>query len=105
MDFTEEAPVQPNKTSATKRSHRSADQWEALLNRFEQSNLTIKDFCKKENISRGTFSRWRIKLLKESGLPGFIELHPTVNSSPGFEAWSLDLDLPGGGHFRLRCGQ
>jgi len=103
--------MQTNNIPATKRSHRNRAQWQALVNRFEKSDMTIKDFCQQENISRGTFSRWRIKLLQDSRkiLPGFIEIPTTTpaveNSSVNSTTpWSVELGLPGGGRLHIRFG-
>ena len=93
-----------NTTNRPKRPRQSSGQWRALLLRFEQSSLTIKDFCLQENICRGTLQRWRTKLSIETGASGFIELQPPAPTLPNTDPWSLELDLPGGGHLRIRSG-
>ena len=87
-----------------RRPRRSANQWQTLVAQFGESNLTIKDFCDQENLARDTFNRWRNKISLESSLPDFIELQPPVTSSPSTGPWSVELDLPGGGHLSVRCG-
>ncbi len=101
--------MQTNKKSSSKkrRPRRSAEQWRTILARFEQGDLSFKDFCRQEDIPRDTFQRWRNRFLGKSNspVPGFLELHPPmIESSPGTHPWSLELDLPGGGHLRIRSG-
>ncbi len=93
-----------NTNNRPKRPRRSSGQWRALLLRFEQSSLTIKDFCLQENISRGTLQRWRTRFTSEAGASDFIELQPPTPTLPKPGPWSLELDLPGGGHLRIRSG-
>jgi len=96
--------TEKNTPSPQRRPRRSAKQWQTLVAHFEESNLTIKDFCEQENLARETFNRWRNKISMESNLPSFIELQPPVASSPSTGPWSVELDLPGGGHLSVRCG-
>ena len=41
------------------RTRRNKQQIQDLLNEFEQSNLSAKDFCKKHHISRPNFHKWK----------------------------------------------
>jgi len=93
------------KTQSTRNPRLSPDHWRAIINRFEQSGLTIKDFCHKENLAQATFSKWRRQTRQKSGLPGFIELQPSPAPSLTAQTWSLQIDLPGGGHLRIQVGQ
>ncbi len=94
----------PNPRS-TQNPRRSPNQWRAIFNRFEKSDLTIKEFCRQESLAPATFSKWRSRVRQETGLPGFIELQPASTPSPTIQAWSLQIDLPGGGHLRIQVGQ
>jgi len=93
------------KTQSTRSPRLSPDQWRAIINRFEQSGLTIKEFCHKENLAQATFSKWRRQIRQESDLSGFIELQQSPVPSSTVQSWSLQIDLPGGGHLRIQVGQ
>jgi len=86
------------KTRSIRNPRLSPDQWRAIFNKFEKSGLTIKDFCHKENLAQATFSKWRSQIRQESDQPGFIELKPAPDLSLTAQSWSLQIDLPGGGH-------
>jgi len=93
------------KLRSTQNPRRSPKQWRAIFNRFEQNDLTIKEFCIKENLAPATFNKWRSRFRQESDSPGFIELQPTPAVSSTSHTWSLQIDLPGGGHLRIQVGQ
>jgi len=90
----------------TKRLRRTADQWRAIVRRFQKSSLTPRDFCKRENLSLTSFDRWHRRLLSEDNQPGFTELQPpTFEAGGGRGTWTVEIDLPGGGSLRIRSGQ
>ncbi len=91
-------------TPSPRRPHRSSKQWRTIVNRFEKSGMKVNDFCHQEKLARPTFSKWRRRFHQESDLPGFIELQPTITAPPTSESWSVQLDLPGGGHLNIRFG-
>ena len=97
--------MQITKSPSVRRPHRNPEQWRTIVNRFEKSDLKIKDFCRQEKLALATFSKWRRRFRLESDLPGFIELQqPSTTSSPTSESWSVQLDLPGGGRLQIRFG-
>ena len=84
---------------------RSPKQWRNVVSQFEQSGLTIQGFCQKENLAPATFSKWRSRFRDKPSQPGFVELQPATIPSSNCESWSLQIDLPGGGHLRIQVGQ
>jgi len=60
--------------------------WAQRLRRFEQSDLTVADFCQAERVSHASFYQWRKKLGR---MPGF----PTSRRGP---AQQRPLTRPGG---------
>lgn len=42
--------------------------WEVLLQEQKESDLSIKDWCQKQNISTQTFSNWRKRLQEDSSV-------------------------------------
>ena len=83
------------KIRSAQNPRRSPSQWRAIFNRFEKSDLTIKEFCHIKSLAPATFSKWRRKFRQENGLPGFIELQPAPNPSPAAQSWSLQIDCNG----------
>ena len=88
-----------------RRPHRSAEQWRAIIERYESSGQSQADFCRRERISLTSFCRWRRRFLGDDQ-SGFVELlpaSPPATASAG--DWTLEIDLPGGGSLRLRGGR
>ena len=56
--------------------------WRQALAEQRQSGLTQDEFCRRRNLSRSTFQRWRHRLVKstaptqEPATPEFVELRP-----------------------------
>ena len=84
---------------------RSAEEWRAIVSRFEGSGQTRKQFCTAEDLAPSTFSLWRRKLRRSeagSGANGagrFVELADSPAAPP---AWEAELDLGEGVVLRLR---
>lgn len=95
----------PTATVHPAHRRRNADQWRALLLRFEQGDLSPVDFCRREQLALSSFQRWRHKLAAAAPTPtaGFVELLPPTSSSDDAGFLTVELDLPGGGSLRIRC--
>lgn len=88
------------------RQRYTAVQWQNWLVEFEQSNLTVAEFCDSVGASVASFYKWRYRLKSEardaSELIG-IERH----QSPGnfvplvVRADELEIKLPGGAQVRV----
>ncbi len=92
------------KNQPARSPRRSPRQWRNVVNEFEQSDLTIKGFCQKENLAPATFNKWRSRFRDKPSQPGFVELQPSTSPLSTSETWSLQIDLPGGGHLRIQVG-
>jgi hypothetical protein len=79
---------------------RSAAEWRAICERFVQSRLGRKEFCRREAIALGTFKKWYPRCTENGAQPGaFVELvSPAVSREP----WAVELELPNGVRLRLR---
>ena len=88
---------------------RNATQWQALLNKWRQSGLTIAEFCKTEGLHQSGFYAWKKKLLSNDEVetekvPGdltWLQL-PQANSEQVETGWDMELSLPGGVVLRMR---
>lgn len=86
-----------------RRRRRSADEWRALVTRFEGSNLGAAAFCLGEGISVASLHRWRGLLAGDGDgrletAPSFVDLGALAPGVPGAPAGRLEvkLDLGGG---------
>lgn len=89
-------------------SHGSArDRWTDRLNRFDQSGLTVAQFCKQERCSAASFYQWRRKLRdnpsRRSTRPTFVPVKITeAAADPSLlPQATVSLDLPGGVRLRI----
>ena len=81
---------------------RTANQWQALIDQHAHGSLSIAEFCRRKNLSLSSFHRWR-RILRYKGQPSdFIEVEPPSCAKDLRSGWLLEVDLPGGGHLRLR---
>lgn len=76
------------------RPHRSDEEVKALLKEFEESNVTVKEFCEIYSIHETTFHQWRNKHSPKKEMQGeFITL---VNDLPVTDTSCVyaELELP-----------
>jgi len=92
---------------------RSTSQWKVIIKRWEQSTLSVDEFCQKESIGLVAFKKWRThyspsrNTVKKSSIPDFLEMDNPINPSPGILAnkpntqthhlsWDIELDFGAG---------
>lgn len=66
--------------------------WAARIGRFQQSSLTVVDFCATEGVSVAAFYQWRRKLRREDSAPAFLPL--VVADRPRQAAPEADFVAP-----------
>lgn len=84
------------------------ERWRRRLEEFEDSDLTVAEFCQYEGVSTATFYNWRKKLRRDASSPGPV---PVANKQPAFVPVvaaggdvvvslpnGVRLDLPAGDH-------
>ena len=75
-------------------THRTADQWQVLVNEQKESGLSAPKYCGLNNIAYASFSKWRKHLTKpamENESPAFVEL--TTPSQPEPQSWAVELAI------------
>lgn len=83
---------------------RSAQEWRAIVSRYERSGQTLMQYCASEQLAPSTFSLWRRKLRQSAsegaanGAARFVELA----DSPPAPMWEAELDLGDGVVLRVR---
>jgi len=98
--------------SIPKRSHRRRAQWQALIARAEQSELSVTEFCRRESVSTASFYTWRNRLrpiaepvsTPAADSSAFIELGTFDQAKDSTRGWDIELDLGAGMVLRLRRG-
>jgi len=81
-------------------------QWRERLGRFDQSELTIAEFCRLEGCSTASFYQWR-RRLKGAEIPDAPAFVPVDFDSSYLEIGadrSVQIDLPGGAIVRVPSG-
>jgi hypothetical protein len=80
-----------------------ARQWQERLKRFDESELTIAQFCEIEGYSPASFYQWRRKLAAEGApdAPTFVPVDLQSSDlqgqgSEGHHPGSIQVELPGG---------
>lgn len=90
------------------RVRRTEAEWRGLIERFEQSGLSISAFCRRTKLPRGSFVKWRQRLegrrpraeRPSRPAPAFVEwIAPSSAPAEAVKeggAGELELSLPGG---------
>ena len=91
-----------------KKLNRTAAQWQELINTFEESGLTVTEFCRQHQLAVSVFYQWRKRL---SDKPASEALSSDDNwqpvNLPNVEPvtqsdWDIELSLPNGVTLRMR---
>lgn len=91
------------------KTRQDATQWQALINQWQHSGLTIAEFCKSEGLNQSGFYLWKKKLLSSNDtepegssaeLP-WLQL-PQTKTEQVEMGWDMELSLPGGVVLRMR---
>jgi hypothetical protein len=86
-----------------RRIRRCEAEWSEILSRFAASDMTVREFCRRERLSPSSFQRWRSRLRKANRTEKeFVELVPAAAVVEPMPTWSLDIALPNGVQLRFR---
>ena len=89
---------------ATKR--RTREQWQVLVDKQAESELTVSEFCAQHALTVSNFYLWRKKLSDDSQSltqPDnwlTFDMPASADKEPG-AAWEIELALPGGVVLRM----
>ncbi|RLV57791.1 IS66 family insertion sequence hypothetical protein [Parashewanella curva] len=97
----------------TARNYRTAEQWQQVFQLFEQSNLSISDFCRQHKLSTSCFYAWRkrcasLEVDTSPTTPPSEQWQsitlPKLNSAPKEteRSWDIELSLPNGVTLKMR---
>lgn len=82
------------------RIRRTPDEWQHILDEFDQSGLTVTRFCEDHQLHPTLFYRWR-KKLQHAAITPLINLTPMLE--PQLPDWDVELELGHGIVLRMRC--
>ena len=82
-----------------KQSKRRLRAWKELVERYEQSNLSVSKFCKEQGINVKTFAKWKIKYV--GGENTFI---PVTIKPPEMPPILKVYEISHKNGFSLKCG-
>jgi len=86
---------------SARRPRRDKSEWTEVFQRFASSELSSRDFCRREGLALSSFQRWRRRLGSVAGTD-FVELVPTSSPSIPSSNWSFDVSLPNGVSLRFQ---
>jgi len=75
---------------------RTRAEWAAIIAHLRESNLSVRDFAKREKLSVASLQRWSRHFSADQG--EFIEMTPAPTRAP---VWQAEVVLPGGVTLRL----
>lgn len=81
------------------RVRRSPAEWRKLVSRFQGSEQSCREFCRKEKVNVASFQRWQKRLAQSRQLPEFVEVAPVRDNS---SSWAVEVELTDGTVLRLR---
>lgn len=89
------------------RTRRSPQQWQELVDEWQQSGESAKRFCAARSIGYASFCQWRRRLTlpdqarvqQQQAAPGFIDLAALASGSAG--GWHIVLSLGNGVELKL----
>jgi transposase-like protein len=79
------------------KQRRTRAEWAVIITQLRESDLSIRDFARREKLSSASLQRWNRQFATEQG--EFIELTPQQTLTA---AWQAELVLPGGVTLRLQ---
>jgi transposase-like protein len=85
------------------KTHRSAAQWQQIIDGYATSGLTQADYCQEHGVAMSSFHKWKAKLQGEAArVPEgeFVALPLPVSITP--QPWRIELDLGEGCVLRIR---
>ena len=92
---------------------RSAQQWESLIEQWQQSSQSAVEFCRQQGIGYASFCAWRRRLTQETAShprassassASFIDLSALATPLAGGTGWHIVLRLGQGIELRLSQG-
>jgi hypothetical protein len=76
---------------------RSRDEWQRIFEHFESSDLSESGFCRREKISKSSFSKWKRRLATtETKAIDFVELASPRPAEVTARSGELEIRLPDG---------
>tara|TARA_R110002096_G_scaffold428014_1_gene639178 strand:+ start:863 stop:1168 length:306 start_codon:yes stop_codon:yes gene_type:complete len=87
-----------------KYTRRSPEQWQAFIDQWQQSGLSVPAFCEQHGLGNASFYKWRQRLasvddagktIPATSDPDFIDIS-ALGSSENHSTWTVVLNLGDG---------
>ena len=80
-----------------------ADQWRKRFERFDRSDVTVAEFCRREDYPVASFYQWRRKLRQsdDSNAGGFVAVEIDPRRFEVMQDSVIEIELPGGAVVRF----
>ncbi len=88
--------------SGNGRVRRTEDEWRGLVNRWQTSGQSVREFCRDQKIQASSLQRWRGRLAVSPGTTEFVSVTPPAVAKVSTGSWSLELVLPNGCTLRFQ---
>ena len=78
------------------RDPRKEQHWRRCLQLWQQSDLTVREFCDRHHLAEGSFYAWRRQLQqRDTAVAAFVSVHVVPDEQPQ-PASPLEVVVPGG---------
>ena len=84
------------------RDPRKEQQWRRWIQQWQQSRLSVRDFCVRYDLAEPTFYAWRRQLQQQESTAAFVPVRVVPDEAPA--AGSLEVVLDGGRRVRVAPG-
>lgn len=91
------------------KARRTLQQWQQLMSDWQQSGLSVKEYCQRQQLTPSNFYLWR-KRLEILEVDTTLEPWVALSGEPGAQEiasndWQMELSLPGGVILRMKQGR
>jgi transposase len=84
------------------RDPRKEQQWRRWIQQWQQSRLSVRDFCVRYDLAEATFYAWRRQLQQQESAAAFVPVRVVPDEAPAAD--SLEVVLDGGRRVRVAPG-
>jgi transposase-like protein len=85
------------------RDPRKEQHWRRLIQLWNNSGLTVREFCARHHITRPSFYAWRRELQQRDAAAAFVPVQVVTDDQPA-SSTSIELFLSGGRSVRITPG-
>jgi hypothetical protein len=80
----------------------SEGEWREFFSRWKKSGLSVREFCRQEDLRVSSFQRWQQRLRGSSARADFVRVLPAPSPAPSAATWTVEVTLPDGSRLRFQ---